>query len=394
MQNSKLPAARTAGEQSTSGEHNAVPCSGSAADTATAGAIANSDPAPTVDQEKLRLIQKQLVLLLHAYACRSKDCQAGWASTLCSLPNCATMKHVPSHMKVCKIGKQCTLPHSSQIISQKNCTANDCPVCVSLKKATARRQQAATAQTTQSNKELRLADKQRAYAEPGLKFSTSNDGIGKNTIVQAGHLMSDQVAHSCSSQNLNHIPAFQPDQKNIQQSPLQMEYMLKNNAFLFQNSKTSNVMNENFLSKLADLLNSPNQNNHIQNLMTDKFLPVKDWQLSISTDLRRHLVLKIVQTILPGVDINTLKDPRIGKLVSYAEKVERGMFKNANSKEEYYHFLAEKIYTIEKELENQRQNEKENRLQLQSGNWFRTYFGAPSSKFNIMGNISRFNIIV
>ncbi|GIY68430.1 CREB-binding protein [Caerostris darwini] len=355
MQNSKLPAARTAGEQSTSGEHNAVPCSGSAVDTATAGAIANSDPALTVDQEKLRLIQKQLVLLLHAYACRSKDCQAGWASTLCSLPNCATMKHVPSHMKVCKIGKQCTLPHcaySNQIISQNNCTANDCPVCVPLKQATARRQQAATVQTTQSDKELRLADKRRAYAEPSLKCSTSNDGIGKNTIVQAGHLMSDQVVHSCSSQNLNHIPAFQPDQKDIKQSPLQMEYMLQNNAFLFQNSKTSNVMNENFLSKLANLLNSPNQKNHIQNLMTDNSLPVKDWQLSITAVLRRHLVLRIVQTILPGVDINTLKDPRIVNLVSYAEKVERGMFRNANSKEEYYHFLAEKIYTIGKELEN------------------------------------------
>ncbi|GIY20446.1 histone acetyltransferase [Caerostris extrusa] len=187
MQNSKLPVAQTAGE------HNAVPCSGSAADTATAGAIANSDPAPTVDQEKLRLNQKQLVLLLHAYACRSKDCQS----------------------------------------------ANDRPACVPLKQATARKQQAATVQTTQSNKELRLADKQRAYAEPGLKFSTSNDGIGKNTIVQAGHLMSDQVVHSCSSQNLNHIPAFQPDQKDIQQSPLQMEYMLQNNAFFF--SKLKNI---------------------------------------------------------------------------------------------------------------------------------------------------------
>ncbi|GIY94563.1 hypothetical protein CEXT_764881 [Caerostris extrusa] len=75
--------------------------------------------------------------------------------------------------------------------------------------------------------------------------------------------MSDQVAHSCSSQKLNHIRAFQPDQQDIQQSPLQMESMLQDNVVSFQNSIAPNVINENFPSKLAapsaDLLNSPNQ---------------------------------------------------------------------------------------------------------------------------------------
>ncbi|GIX98718.1 CREB-binding protein [Caerostris darwini] len=324
---------------------------------ATPGDIANSVPAPTADQEKRRLIQLQLVIIMHADKCRSNDNQLSGESTSCSLPVCATMKRVLSHMTTCQNGKQCTVPHcacSSQIISHwNNCTANDCPVCVPLKQTAARRQQA-----TQSNQALGLVDIQRAYAKLDLKFSTANVGLGVNNVVHAGSLKGDQVVQSCSSQNLNHIQAFQPDQQDIQQSSLQMESMLKNNAVSFSNSKAPNFTNENFPSILAapsaDLLSSPNKKNHIQNLIID--LPVKDWQLSITMDLRRHLVQKIVQTIFPAVDSNILKDCRMLSLVSYAEKVERDMYKNASCKEEYYQLLAVKLYKIQKELKMKKKN--------------------------------------
>ncbi|KAK6167488.1 hypothetical protein SNE40_021504 [Patella caerulea] len=85
---------------------------------------------------KGKLIQQQLVLLLHADKCQLRDNQN--TQHICSLPYCHTMKNVLQHMTVCTAGRSCLVAHcvsSRQIITHwKNCTRTECPVCMPLKR--------------------------------------------------------------------------------------------------------------------------------------------------------------------------------------------------------------------------------------------------------------------
>uniref|UniRef100_A0A8C3ICL9 histone acetyltransferase n=1 Tax=Chrysemys picta bellii TaxID=8478 RepID=A0A8C3ICL9_CHRPI len=331
--------------------------------------------APTADPEKRKLIQQQLVLLLHAHKCQRRE-QANGEVRQCNLPHCRTMKNVLNHMTHCQAGKSCQVAHcasSRQIISHwKNCTRHDCPVCLPLKNAGDKRNQQSLLggaaaglantgsvgvgqQTTPSintTSQIDPSSIERAYAALGLTYQ------GNQMQTQSQAQVKNQQQGQ-SPQGLHANPMGVNGGMGVQAPNLLPESML-HSAMNSQNESAS-VTSLGAMPTAAQPSNTGIR---------------KQWHEDITQDLRNHLVHKLVQAIFPTPDPAALKDRRMENLVAYARKVEGDMYESANSRAEYYHLLAEKIYKIQKELEEKR------RTRLQKQNMIPNAPGMPPAPMN------------
>nr|XP_056722144.1 CREB-binding protein [Euleptes europaea] len=324
---------------------------------------------PTADPEKRKLIQQQLVLLLHAHKCQRRE-QANGEVRACALPHCRTMKNVLNHMTHCQAGKACQVAHcasSRQIISHwKNCTRHDCPVCLPLKNASDKRNQQPllgspgngiqnsvasgtsqpTAPSLSNPNPIDPSSMQRAYAALGLPY-----GNQPQAPLQP-QVQGQQTAQPQTHQQMRTINALGATQMNLAAGGLADQQAGMETAL-----PTS-------LAAANPLLNDGPNSGSVGNLggsMPTAAPPSsagmrKAWHEHVTQDLRNHLVHKLVQAIFPTPDPAALKDRRMENLVAYARKVEGDMYESANSRDEYYHLLAEKIYKIQKELEEKRRS--------------------------------------
>ncbi|TNM96671.1 hypothetical protein fugu_014827 [Takifugu bimaculatus] len=327
---------------------------------------------PTADPEKRKLIQQQLVLLLHAHKCQRRE-QANGEVRQCNLPHCRTMKNVLNHMTHCQAGKSCQVAHcasSRQIISHwKNCTRHDCPVCLPLKNAGDKRNQ----QSLLNSAGVGLVNSLGAGLPGG---QSNNPNLNPPNQIDPSSIERAYAALGLTYQG-NQMPQ-QPSQPNMPTQGLQGQPGMRALNSMGGNSMGVNggvgVQPPNQQSAvLSNAMLHSNMN--AQSLLSDGVANVgsmptaapsaagirKSWHEDITQDLRNHLVHKLVQAIFPTPDPAALKDRRMENLVAYARKVEGDMYESANTRGEYYHLLAEKIYKIQKELEEKRRT----RLQKQ-----------------------------
>uniref|UniRef100_H3CL96 histone acetyltransferase n=1 Tax=Tetraodon nigroviridis TaxID=99883 RepID=H3CL96_TETNG len=296
--------------------------------------VGPSAAPPTADPEKRKLIQQQLVLLLHAHKCQRRE-QANGEVRQCNLPHCRTMKNVLNHMTHCQAGKSCQVAHcasSRQIISHwKNCTRHDCPVCLPLKNAGDKRNQQSLLNSTgvglvnsigaglpggQSNNpnlnppnQIDPSSIERAYAALGLTYQGNqmpqqpsqpnmpNQGLQGQPGMRALNAMGG------NSMGVNGGVGAQP--------PNQQSAVLSN-AMLHSNMNAQSLLNDG----VGSMPTAAPSATGIR----------KSWHEDITQDLRNHLVHKLVHAIFPTPDPAALKDRRMENLVAYARKVEGDMY--------------------------------------------------------------------
>uniref|UniRef100_I3KUK1 histone acetyltransferase n=1 Tax=Oreochromis niloticus TaxID=8128 RepID=I3KUK1_ORENI len=339
--------------------------------TQVSAASAAAGAPPTADPEKRKLIQQQLVLLLHAHKCQRRE-QANGEVWQCNLPHCRTMKNVLNHMTHCQAGKSCQVAHcasSRQIISHwKNCTRHDCPVCLPLKNAGDKR-----------NTQSLLAGAATGLGSslgtvPGSQPSAPN--LNQPSQIDPSSIERAYAALGLTYQG-NQIQA-QTSQPNMPNQGLQGQAGVRPLNPLGVNPMGVNGgVGASPQSQIHSVSSSLNDAGGVGSMPTAAPPSAtgmrKNWHEDITQDLRNHLVHKLVQAIFPTPDPAALKDRRMENLVAYARKVEGDMYESANSRAEYYHLLAEKIYKIQKELEEKRRT----RLQKQGVNIGSAGMGQP-----------------
>ncbi|GAA31548.2 E1A/CREB-binding protein [Clonorchis sinensis] len=279
----------------------------------------NNPSAVATDPEKRRLIQHQLILLLHARRCKAQDGDRG---NQCNQPHCKTMRDVLQHMATCNEGKDCQKPHcasSRQIVSHwKNCSNRECPVCEPLRQS----------QHYQQNQIVRQQQSQVVATQAAVRTPEVN-GVDPNAISSG--------------------------QSFTQAAPIMRATTAGNSAVATTGLRTAAP------AGTATTLDPSNVNGVSGPAIVNRTsIDQTGWRKEVNMPKRNHVVRRIVRFIFPFPDPAAYNDPRMRNLIEYARKVEREMYSTATTMDHYFRLLAERCYKIHRELEEKRKSRQSN----------------------------------
>ncbi|CAF1212736.1 unnamed protein product, partial [Didymodactylos carnosus] len=204
-------------------------------------------------------------------------------------------------------------------------------------------------------------------------IANSNNGIQTSMLSANGNTNNNLISGTNQIKNQNSLLTPPPQQHTEVQRKqfIQKQLVLLLHAHKCQQREKQSLNGEQRSNgcTLPHCSTMKNVLQHMTKCNDHKTCPTKEWQKRVTQEMRNHLVQKIISALIPTTDSNALRDKRMINLANYARRVESETFEIANNQEEYFHKLAEKIYKIQKELEDRREKKRLQDLQtLQNAN--------------------------
>ena len=113
------------------------------------------------DVTRVRILQEQLRLLVHAEWCYSLQ----MPRTACNIPHCSTIRDVYRHTEKCRAGMDCKMPQCVPsrrlVLHYCDCEDQQCSVCEPMKNAAERRFYPVESEAEQTNRTFTLTRKER-----------------------------------------------------------------------------------------------------------------------------------------------------------------------------------------------------------------------------------------
>ncbi|KAL3875461.1 hypothetical protein ACJMK2_033408 [Sinanodonta woodiana] len=337
--------------------------------------------------QKRRLIQQQLVLLLHAHKCRKENVSR------CPqrLPHCQTMRDVLQHMMTCAAGRRCTYTHcasSRQIITHwKYCNRQDCPVCSPF------RNREINASLSAPQDEIQQQDQQQgslqtnnvsSLCQTSHIESNAGDSVQVETLPQncmAAMDLSLRRSVDDSRSTCNSITACRVSGNNIpctQGNSDQVEYSdYSQNAVGLISGPNNCQQNITAAEPISDSIDideiSPICPGSDEAISTDETqdtgsntnmndAEIRSRTMNIPLEERNDNIHQIVEIVLPVQD-----DLYIGysMLLQFAKTTERKIHNIVNNRNDYHHYARQTVDVVKRTFNEWKQEKPDEEFSIQ-----------------------------
>ncbi|XP_044019334.1 histone lysine acetyltransferase CREBBP-like [Aphidius gifuensis] len=274
----------------------------------------------SADVEQHKILQQQLVYLLHANNCQIRKHKAKNSEWHCNTPHCQLMRNVLTHLTICKDSEDCPVPHCSssrQILAHwRKCQRADCPLCLPVKQ-------------TYNIKPSTNLNTKKSVKNPTNK---PNNNINNKKVINNQQLPQSQRYHQ-------------------QLAPPLLTSLIKKTYESFARKHLCDENNSDNLKSLGS-----------QQITPTPVYKKKEWHQRVTSDLRVDSIYKILDATYPKRYPQESFSDRFQNTVEYAKKVEVYNYRLASSVSEYHHLIAAKIYSI---VDRKRQKRVEQQLAQQ-----------------------------